>query len=322
MAVASLLLGVSGRTRVYLLSVAIFFCLLLGSDGARTTRNVPRSLTNLRQLLGTAGKDVDGSNAVMAEFSAIVQKANLHMRKAQAHHAKTIKIVLGQLKQNLDAEADKLAEAVRDLGAELAKEAHLAEPVTSARRALADTNVTASAEGGVAAVDTARITLAAQLSVAEQAIDHASLRNQRRIHEARLRGDEQIEDSTGRLSHRVGDLSELVARASERLDAIERPASLEAASVGVTKEGVTTEPIVTARNTTVAVSVAAGPTTPFLAKKNFTKLGEALQRVPHQIVAAGTAAQKKFDDAFAMIQKDALANLKSVEAILDAERPR
>eukprot|EP00927_Polykrikos_kofoidii_P027383 TRINITY_DN2410_c0_g1_i7.p1 TRINITY_DN2410_c0_g1~~TRINITY_DN2410_c0_g1_i7.p1 ORF type:complete len:347 (+),score=72.31 TRINITY_DN2410_c0_g1_i7:75-1115(+) len=302
----------SGCRVARFVSTAVFLRVLL--DGNAIATASPESPKASHGFLGLTAKGEDRSAAVMAKFTAIMAASQLQLQTAQAHHMRAVSDAREQLKGLLAREGGQLAKAVAGLTADLRKaEAHLQAAEADARQALAARGAS-SEERWDSEESKVRARFQAQLSTADRVLGRAKDHDQLRIQEAVERGDDLIDDSTGKLSLRVGDLSELTVAARQLVDATQSPPAV--------LDGDTKEPTAAATALVRSAAVAAGgetaTSTASLASQNLTSVGAALVAALQRVHADGASAEKKFDAALAKIQQDALVMTKSVKDRLDA----
>lgn len=161
------------------------------------------------------------ANAVFQQLSGMVASAQQKLGAAERHHKKVVKRIRKESADMLIEEAKIYGDGIYDYSAELLHSVdELQKVVDVAKAGLAQSEATPAKPNDWRDPEVAeRAKLGAQLASADRTIKKAERRRARAVREGEETGEETLEDEAQKLGMKLGDMTPLVDKAKQALEA-------------------------------------------------------------------------------------------------------
>merc|ERR1719198_881475 len=174
----------------------------------------------------------------MAQLQGMMGQAQQKLGAAERHHKKVVKKVRNEAAAFLEQESNVYGKYLQDYSAELVKATdELQNVVDMAKAAIKQSEAAPSSTSDWKdPLVEQRAKLGAQVAATERTIKRAERRRSRQVREAEERAEENMEDEAQKLGMKLGDMTPLVDKAKQTLEAAaEKQVPVLAAGKAATK---------------------------------------------------------------------------------------
>jgi hypothetical protein len=238
-------------------------------------------------------------------LSTIMAASNQALATAQNAHEKAVKQARDQIANLLQKDGVELSHAIKDLALDLtASSASLEALTNSSQQTLARAQaVPSNPHDWDASASLAQARLSSQISFAERTLKKADREQRFAMKDAVSHATQLLEEGVRKLSHKVGDLHDIVEPVRAQLE----KENVEPEDGAMAQEAPRQQPTLLQKSG---------------ASTDLKAAGAALLVAGGQLDGSMKAGQKKIDVVFSKIEKDLAAGAKAISASLDSEQER